>query len=56
MDAVNKELIQGMLRGGSPSKIIAAIQKKFVPSRYKARQPVHTETTSFNAVSKTQMY
>ena len=45
-----------MLRGGSPSKIITSTPKKVVPSRYKARQPVHTETTSFNAVSKTQMY
>jgi len=56
VDTVNKELIQGMLRGDPPSKIITAIQKKFGTSRYKARRLVHTETTYFNAVSKTQMY
>lgn len=56
VDTVNKELIQGMLRGDPPSKIITTIQKKFGTSRYKARRLVHTETTYFNAVSKTQMY
>lgn len=56
VDTVNKELIQGMLRGDPSSKIITAIQKKFGTSRYKARRLVHTETTYFNAVSKTQMY
>ena len=56
VDTVNKELIQGMLRGDPPSKIITAIQKKFGTSRYKARRLVHTETTYFNAVFKTQMY
>ena len=56
VDTVNKELIQGMLRGDPPAKIITAIQKKFGTSRYKARRLVHTETTYFNAVSKTQMY
>lgn len=56
VDSVNKELIQGMLRGDPPAKIITAIQKQFGTSRYKARRLVHTETSYFNAVSKTQMY
>lgn len=56
VDTVNKELIQGMLRGDPPAKIITAIQKRFGTSRYKARRLVHTETSYFNAVSKTQMY
>lgn len=56
VDTVNKELIQGMLRGDPPSKIITAIQKQFGTFRYKARRLVHTETSYFNAVSKTQMY
>ena len=56
VDAVNKELIQGMLRGDPPAKIITAIQKRFGTSRYKARRLVHTETSYFNAVSKIQMY
>ena len=56
VDTVNKELIQGMLRGDPPAKTITAIQKKFGTARYKARRLVHTETTYFNAVSKIQMY
>ena len=56
VDTVNKELIQGMLRGDPPAKIITAIQKQFRTSRYKARRLVHTETSYFNAVSKIQMY
>lgn len=56
VDAVNKELIQGLLRGDPPAKAITAIQKRFGVSRYKAGRLVHTETTYFNAVSKTQMY
>lgn len=56
VDAVNKELIQGMLRGDAPTKAITAIQKKFGVSRYQAGRLVHTETTYFNAVSKQQMY
>ena len=56
VDTVNTELIQGMLRGDPPAKIITAIQKQFGTSRYKARRLVHTETSYFNAVSKTQMY
>lgn len=56
VDTVNKELIQGMLRGDPPVKTITAIQKKFGTARYKARRLVHTETTYFNAVSKIQMY
>ena len=56
VDTVNKELIQGMLRGDPPSKTITAIQKRFGTSRYKARRLVHTETSYFNAVSKIQMY
>ncbi len=56
VDTVNKELIQGMLRGDSPEKAITAIQKKFGTSRYKARRLVHTETSYFNATSKLQMY
>lgn len=56
VDTVNKELIQGMLRGDPPAKIITAIQKQFGTARYKARRLVHTETTYFNAVSKIQMY
>lgn len=56
VDTVQKELIQGMLRGDPPSKVISAIQKQFGVDRYKASRLVHTETTYFNAVSKTQMY
>lgn len=56
VDTVNKELIQGMLRGDPPAKTITAIQKKFGTARYKARRLVHTETSYFNAVSKIQMY
>lgn len=56
VDTVNKELIQGMLRGDPLAKTITAIQKKFGTSRYKARRLVHTETSYFNAVSKIQMY
>lgn len=56
VDTVNKELMQGILRGDSPTKIITAIQKRFRISRYKAMRLVHTETSYFNAVSKTQMY
>ena len=56
MDTVNKELIQGMLRGDPLAKTITAIQKRFGTSRYKARRLVHTETSYFNAVSKIQMY
>lgn len=56
VDTVNKELLQGMLRGDPPAKTITAIQKKFGTARYKARRLVHTETTYFNAVSKIQMY
>lgn len=56
VDTVNKELIQGMLRGDPPAKIITAIQKQFGTSRYKARRLVHTETSYFNATSKVQMY
>lgn len=56
VDTINKELIQGMLRGDPPAKIITAIQKQFGTSRYKARRLVHTETSYFNAVSKAQMY
>lgn len=56
VDTVNKELIQGMLRGDPPAKIITAIQKQFGTSRYKARRLVHTETSYFNATSKIQMY
>ena len=56
VDTVNKELIQGMLRGDPLAKTITAIQKRFGTSRYKARRLVHTETSYFNAVSKIQMY
>ena len=56
VDTVNKELIQGMLRGDPPAKIITAIQQQFGTARYKARRLVHTETTYFHAVSKIQMY
>lgn len=56
VDTVNKELIQGMLRGDPPAKTITAIKKRFETSRYKASRLVHTETSYFNAVSKIQMY
>lgn len=56
VDAVNKELIQGMLRGDPPSRIVTAIQKQFGTDRYKAHRLVHTETTYFNAVARNQMY
>lgn len=56
IDAVHRELIQGMLRGDPPSRIVTAIQKQFWTDRYKAHRLVHTETTYFNAVARNQMY
>lgn len=56
VDTVNKELLQGMLRGDPPAKTITAIQKKFGTARYKARRLVHTETTYFNAVATKECY
>ena len=56
VERVHKHLIQGMLRGDSPEKSIAAIQKEFAVSRYKARRLVHTETSYFNACSNRESY
>ncbi|MCQ4735541.1 hypothetical protein NE463_18950, partial [Anaerotruncus colihominis] len=43
VDTVNKELIQGMLRGDPPAKTITAIQKKFGTARYKMQEKfIHT--------------
>lgn len=56
VDTVNKELLQGMLRGDPPAKTITAIQKKFGTARYKARRLVHTETTYFNAQATKEAY
>ncbi len=56
VDAVHKELMQGMLRGDPLSRVVTAIQKQFHVDRYKAHRLVHTETTYFNAVARNQMY
>lgn len=53
---IQKQLIQGLLRGDTPQKIITAIKGKFNTDRYKISRLVHTETSYFNAVSKNQMY
>lgn len=53
---VQKELTQGLLRGGSPQKITDAIKNRFNVSHYQAGRLVHTETTYFNAVSTKQAY
>ncbi len=54
--AVQKALIQGMLRGDPLTKIVTAIQKQLGADRYKTQRLVHTETTYFNAVARNQMY
>ena len=56
VNAVQKELVQGMLRGDAPAKTTAAIQKKFGVARHQAARLVHTETSYFGAISKIQMY
>ena len=54
--SVSKSLTQGLLRGNSPAKITAAIQKQFGVHRYKAGRLVNTETTYFNAVATKECY
>lgn len=56
VETINREMVQGMLRGDSPEKAIQAIQKQFGVSRYKARRLVHTETSYFNAQSTKECY
>lgn len=53
---LHTQMVQGMLRGDSPEKVIQALQKQFGVSRYKARRLVHTETSYFNACSTLQTY
>ena len=56
VNTINREMVQGMLRGDSPEKAIQAIQKQFGASRYKARRLVHTETSYFNAQATKEAY
>lgn len=56
VNTLNREMVQGMLRGDSPEKAIQAIQKQFGVSRYKARRLVHTETSYFNAQVTKEVY
>ena len=56
VNTINREMVQGMLRGDSPEKAIRAIQKQFGVSRYKARRLVHTETSYFNAQATKEAY
>lgn len=56
VNTINREMVQGMLRGDSPEKAIQAIQKQFGVSRYKARRLVHTETSYFNAQATKEAY
>lgn len=53
---IQKHLIQGLLRGDAPQKIVNAIQGKFNTDKHKISRLVHTETSYFNAISKKQMY
>ena len=55
-DGVQKELVQGLLRGDAPQKTAEAIRKRFHTSSYQARRLVYTETSWFNAISTSQMY
>lgn len=56
VNTINKQMVQGLLRGDSPEKAIQAIQKQFGVSRYKAARLVHTETSYFNAQSTKEAY
>ena len=56
VEAVQREMIQGMLRGDPPAKAVEAIRKQFGVARSKAARLVHTETTYFSALSKAQTY
>ena len=56
VNTINREMVQGMLRGDSPEKAIQTIQKQFGVSRYKARRLVHTETSYFNAQATKEAY
>ncbi|UNI72489.1 MAG: minor capsid protein [Chaetfec virus UA24_244] len=56
VNTLNREMVQGMLRGDSPEKAIQATQKQFGVSRYKARRLIHTETSYFNACSTCEAY
>ena len=55
-DGVQKELVQGLLRGDALQKTAEAIRKRFHTSSYQARRLVYTETSWFNAISTSQMY
>ncbi|MBU3819293.1 MAG: minor capsid protein [Candidatus Faecalibacterium intestinavium] len=56
VDAVQREMIQGMLRGDPPAKAVEAIRKQFGVARAKTARLVHTETTYFTALSRAQTY
>ena len=56
VDSLQKELVQGLLRGDSPQKITDAIQKKFKVARYQAGRLVNTETSYFNALATKETY
>lgn len=54
--AVQKSMIQGLLRGDPPLKTSEAIRKQFGVSQYKAARLINTETTYFNALSARESY
>lgn len=56
VEAVQREMIQGMLRGDPPAKAVEAIRKQFGVARAKAARLVHTETSYFGALSRAQTY
>lgn len=53
---LHKDMMQCLLRGDSPEKLIRSVQKDFEVSRYKARRLVHTETSYFSARSNQEAY
>lgn len=56
VEAVQREMIQGMLRGDPPAKAVEAIRKQFGVARSKAARLIHTETSYFGALSRAQTY
>lgn len=56
VDAVQRELVQGALRGDAPQKTVEAIRKQFGVARSKAARLVHTETSYFSALSQEKTY
>ena len=56
VDAVQRELIQGMLRGDAPAKAVEAVRRQFGVARNKAARLIHTETSYFSALSRHQTY